>query len=579
MDQDLKKDEQTLEENVQSVENKNVAEAKKSEDEAVATVNFNAMERGELLEAAKELLKNPSALAIKESIESIKQTFYRKLKAENSAEKEVAETVPDALETEFKAVLAQYKEKKAAENKILEEEKWKNYELKKQVLDELEKLTESSDDLSETVNAFRKLQQEWKQIGQVPQEKVTPLWKLYNQYQERFYDLIKINNELRDYDFKKNLELKTNLCEVAERLASEEDVLIAFKTLQGLHEEWREIGPVARDLREEIWQRFKDASKVINKKHQALFQLSKEEEEALIKEKEAICDKIEAMDLTQKSHKKWENNTKVIIELQNKWKEIGAASNKNERKLYKRFRSACDAFFKAKSEFFKTIKKEFAANLEKKKELCEIAESLKDSTDWKETTEKFVALQKEWKTIGATSKKQSDAVWQRFVTACDYFFDQKDKNFSGKKTEEIENFNRKREIIAKIEAFERTGDDAADLAALKALSAEYNAIGHVPFKKKDALFKAFKKATDLQFEAFQKIKNDVKKASAERNKLMKEYTTLRNEIATYENNIGFFAASKKAKNMVEEMNKKIDALKEKLADIEKKIQEIDNSID
>lgn len=576
MDQDLKNVEQQVD-NVQQIEKNEVAPAGTQKKEDTLETNFNVLNRQELLDKAKELLKSASALSIKESMEAIKQSFYRKLKAEIGTIGEGTELIPDELEIQFKAVLAQYKEKKAAENKVLDAEKEKNYEQKKAVLEKLDKLIASPDDLSETLNAFHKLRQEWKQIAQVPQDKVNELWKLYSQYQEKFYDLIKINNELRDYDFKKNLELKTSLCEKAERLAEESDVLSASKTLQKFHEDWREIGPVAREVREEIWQRFKNASTVINKKHQALFELSQEEEEALVKIKEEICTEIEGLDLTSKSHKKWEDSTQIIIELQKKWKDTASAPRKVEKKLYKRFRNACDAFFKAKNEFFKSIKKEFTSNLEKKKALCELAESLKDSTEWKETSDKFIEIQKEWKTIGATSKKQSDAIWHRFIAACDYFFDQKDKNLSGKKTEEQTNLKSKKEIIAKIEAFEKSGDSAADLAALKALSTEFNAIGHVPFKEKDKLFKAFKKATDKQFEAFQQIKNSGKKVTDDRKRLMKEYTQLRSDIATYENNIGFFASSKKATNMLVEMNKKIDILKEKLVDIEKKIQALDNS--
>lgn len=574
MDEELKKVEQS--EIVQPIENEEVAQVETQEKKSVLEIDLNLLSREELLEKAQELLKNSSALSIKESMEIIKQTFYRKLKAENSTVEEGAEIVPDELEAKFKAVLAQFKEKKAAENKVVDEEKAKNYELKKAILDRLEQLMASPDDLSETLNEFHKIRQEWKQIGAVPQEKNNELWKLYSQYQEKFYDLIKINNELRDYDFRKNLELKTALCEKAERLAEEEDVQNAFKALQKFHEEWREIGPVAREIREEIWQRFKNASTVINKKYQALFELSKEEEEALIKAKEAICEEIEKLDLTLKSHKKWDDNTQIIIELQKKWKEIASASRKVEKKLYKRFRNSCDNFFKAKNEFFKAIKKEFSENLEKKKALCEQAEALKESTDWKATAEKLVELQKEWKTIGATAKKQSDAVWQRFIAACDYFFEQKNKIAPDKKGEEINNLKRKKELIAQIDAFVGTGDKAADLAALKALAAEFNAVGHVPFKDKDKLFKAFKRVTDKQFEALQPEKT-VAKVSDDRKRLVKEYTQLRGEIATYENNIGFFANSKKATNLVVEMNKKIDALKEKLAAIENKIQELDSS--
>ena len=558
--------------------------------EAIAVRNneFYALSREEMVDKMRELLKVKPISSVKESIENLKQAFYKHLKAELENQlatdllddsEHVAEPVQDPLETTFKSLLAKYKELKASENALLDAVKEKNLQEKKRILAELEALTASSDDLSATIPAFRKLQQDWKAIGQIPATAVNGIWKAYSQYQEKFYDLIKINNDLREYDFKKNLELKTALCETAERLSNETDPVEAFKQLQKLHDDWREIGPVAREFREDIWNRFKNASTVINKQHQAYFESIKEVEEKFITEKMAICEQVEAIDYAAlKSHKQWENKTQEILDLQEKWKHIGGVpSSKMSMKAFKRFRSACDKFFKHKKAFFKTIKSEFVQNLEAKKALCVQAEALKDSTDWKETAEKLVQIQKEWKTIGPTNKKQSDAVWQRFVAACDYFFEQKNLNFTDKKSEELNNLKAKKSVIEQINAFQATGNASDDMVALKALVEAYNKIGFVPFRDKDKLYKAFKAATDKQFDALRGSRSSFTphKSSTDRMKLMKEYDKLKAEIATYENNIGFFSTSKKANSLVEEMNKKIDLLKHKLTEIVTKIDAID----
>ncbi|HPW90315.1 MAG TPA: DUF349 domain-containing protein [Paludibacteraceae bacterium] len=548
--------------------------------EAVAVHNneFYALTRQEMIDKMRELLKVKPIADAKESIDNLKQAFYKNLKSELEDSSSTVETdkVKDDLEIIFKELLAEYKTLKAQENALLDAEKETNLQEKKRILAELEILIASSDDLSATIPAFRKLQQTWKSIGQVPANAVNSIWKTYNQYQEKFYDLIKLNNELREYDFKKNLELKTALCETAERLSTEPDPVEAFKLLQKLHDEWREIGPVARELREDIWNRFKTASTVINKQHQTYFESIKEAEEKFIAEKNAICEQVEAIDYaTLKTHKQWEKKTQEILNLQEKWKTIGGVpSTKKGQKAFKRFRLACDKFFNEKKEFFKRIKGEIAQNLEAKKALCAQAEALKDSTEWQETAEKLIQLQKEWKTIGPTAKKQSDAVWQRFVTACDYFFEQKNLNFTDKNSEELTNLKAKKAIIEQVNEFKSTGNTAEDIAALKALVEAYNKIGFVPFRDKDKIYKAFKTATDKQFKALRGVPTH--KTSSERNKLLKEYDKLKAEIATYENNIGFFtASSKKANSLVAEMNKKIDSLKSKLADIVAKIDEID----
>ena len=551
---------------------------------------FHNLTREELVEKLRELLNTRPIAAVKEQIESIKQCFYRKLKAEmemkldadatddsETAASDEPDTQSDALEAAFKELMAKYRELKAAENAVVEAQQAENLAAKQRILDELAKLIASSDDLSSVIPAFRKLQQDWKAIGQVPATKVTEIWKAYSAYQEQFYDLIKINNDLRDYDFKKNLEQKSALCEQAERLAEREDVIDAFKQLQKLHDDWREIGPVAREQREEIWNRFKAASTAVNKRHQAYFESIKEQEEKFVAEKNALCELVEQIDTDAlKSYKQWDDKTQEVIEIQAKWKAIGGIpSYKAAVKAFKRFRNACDKFFKAKKAFYKSAKAEFAKNLEAKKALCEQAEALKDSTDWKATADKMVQLQKEWKQIGAIGKKQSDAVWKRFVAACDYFFEQKAANYSDKYSEEIANLKAKKAIVEKIAAFERTDNKEQDATAIQAFIDEYNKVGFVPYRDKDKLAKAFKAATD-KFDDLLHSKR-AGKASSERAKLLKEYDRLKAEIATYENNIGFFANSKNTNPLVEQMKQRIEQLKQQFAKVVAQIQALDEA--
>ncbi len=551
---------------------------------------FHNLTREELVEKLRELLNTRPIAAVKEQIESIKQCFYRKLKAEmemkldaaatddsETAASDEPDTQSDALEAAFKELMAKYRELKAAENAVVEAQQAENLAAKQRILDELAKLIASSDDLSSVIPAFRKLQQDWKAIGQVPATKVTEIWKAYSAYQEQFYDLIKINNDLRDYDFKKNLEQKSALCEQAERLAEREDVIDAFKQLQKLHDDWREIGPVAREQREEIWNRFKAASTAVNKRHQAYFESIKEQEEKFVAEKNALCELVEQIDTDAlKTYKQWDDKTQEVIEIQAKWKAIGGIpSYKAAVKAFKRFRNACDKFFKAKKAFYKSAKVEFAKNLEAKKALCEQAEALKDSTDWKATADKMVQLQKEWKQIGAIGKKQSDAVWKRFVAACDYFFEQKAANYSDKYSEEIANLKAKKAIVEKIAAFERTDNKEQDATAIQAFIDEYNKVGFVPYRDKDKLAKAFKAATD-KFDDLLHSKR-AGKASSERAKLLKEYDRLKAEIATYENNIGFFANSKNTNPLVEQMKQRIEQLKQQFAKVVAQIQALDEA--
>ena len=490
----------------------------------------------------------------------------------------VVERVADSVEETFRQLLGKYKEMKASANALLTEEKEKNLKLKEEILAKLEELTNSTDDLSTTIPAFRKLQQEWKAIGQVPQKAVNEIWKTYNKYQEKFYDLIKINNELREYDFKKNLELKNTLCLAAEKLEEEPNAVLAFNTLQKLHEEWREIGPVAKEEREAIWNRFKEASSKINKKHQAYFESLKEKEEENLRLKTAICEKAEAIDLESlKNRKGWQDKLDEILALQEEWKKIGFATKKANTKIYKRFRAACDSFFKARNIFYKALKEEMAENLDRRKALLEKAEALKTSDDWKAATEKIKELQKEWRSIGVTFKKHSDEVWEKFSAACDYIFEQREQIFSDQKATEEENLKQKRAIIDKVSEFSPTGNKEADITTLKEFMAEFDKVGFVPRKDKAAIQNEFRTLIDSKFDIVfnrqpQNYSDNKKAIDESSNKYLKEYNTLKKEIASYENNILFLnSSSKKGNSLVDEMNNKISELKAKLSELSKKI--------
>jgi hypothetical protein len=569
--------------------------------------SYASLSQTELIEKLKEIMNKAVAEIERDEVDAIRQLFYKRHKAdvedqkkafiENGGEEANFEPKVDDNENILKELLQKYREEKALHFDTIEKEREENLVKKTAILDQLKAIAESGD-LGESLSHFRKLQQEWKAIGQVPQMKVNELWKTYNLYMERFYDLIKINNEMRDYDFKKNLEQKTNLCEAAEKLAEEKDVVAASRLLQKFHEEWREIGPVARELRDELWNRFKNASTVINKKHQEFFAVLKAQEEVNLAAKTTLCEQVEAIDLTTlKTYKDWEAKTAEIVGLQQQWKTIGFAPRKENIKIYERFRSACDQFFRTKSEFMKATKAELDTNYEKKKALCEKAESLKDSTDWKGTTQIMIDIQKEWKTIGPVQKKYSDMLWKRFVSACDFFFEQKEQIFSSKKTEEHTNLTLKKELIESIDSFVKGEDAQESLSELKALIAKWNTIGHVPFKEKDKIFKAFKDAVNKQMDALNidainrkliSFKDNLEKIAEgehpnqlyrEREKLLRIYDNLKVEISTYENNMGFISSkSKKSDLIVQELEHKIDRLKEERNLIEKKIKLIDESL-
>ena len=575
-------------------------------EEAVATTG--KLSKEVILEKLTGLV-GAAADATRNEVEALKQAYYKIHRSEVDELKKAFLTAggeekdfvapEDETESKIKELLNVYKEKRAAI--LAEEERVKaaNYALKLQLIDQLKALTESQEDFNKLYNDFKDIQQRWKEVKAVPQEHVSELWKNYQIYSEKFYDIIKINNQFRDYDFKKNLEMKTALCETVEKLQTEPDVISAFHQLQKLHQQWREIGPVAKELREDLWSRFKAASTIINKRHQEHFEGLKAKEQENLEAKTAICEQIENIDFPAlKSFKDWEEKNKEVIALQDKWKTIGFAPKKSNVKIFERFRAACDVYFNRKSEFYKNIKDEMEKNLELKKVLCEKAEALKDSTDWKSTTEKMIALQKEWKTIGSVARKHSDAVWKRFISACDYFFEQKNKNASSQKSVEQTNLAAKKALIEKINTIDEADHDEA-LAALKGYMTEWNAIGHVPFKEKDKIYKEYHEAVDKQFDRLKVDQNDRKmqtfrnslsdmsngergkgKLYGEREKLMRMYGRMKNELQTYENNIGFLSISSKGGGgLLKEMERKIDKLKDEMALIIKKIDAIDENLE
>jgi len=586
------------------------AEVEVTETVEEATANaVGKLSKEEILEKLTELV-NAAAEATRNEVESLKQAFYKIHRAEveelkkafleNEGEEKDFVAPEDEDENKLKELLAVYKEKRAA---ILAEEdrvKAANYALKLQLIDQLKVLTESQDDFNKLYNDFKDIQQRWKEVKAVPQEHANELWKNYQTYSERFYDIIKINNQFRDYDFKKNLEMKTALCETVEKLQTEPDVVSAFHQLQKLHQQWREIGPVAKELREELWTRFKAASTVINKRHQEHFESLKSKEQENLIAKTAICEEIEGIDFEAlKTFKDWEEKNKEVIALQEKWKTIGFAPKKSNVKIFERFRAACDVYFNKKSAFYKSIKEDMEKNLELKKALCEKAEALKDSTEWKSTTEKMIALQKEWKTIGSVARKHSDAVWKRFISACDYFFEQKNKNVSSQKSVEQTNLAAKKELIEKIKNLDEALAAEEAMIELKSMMAEWNGIGHVPFKEKDKIYKEYHEAVDSQFDRLKVDQSDRKMQSfrsnlsdmaggergkgklyGEREKLMRMFERMKNELQTYENNIGFLSISSKGGGgLVKEMERKIEKLKDEMALIVKKIDAIDENLE
>ncbi len=566
------------------------------------------LSRAEIVERVRQIVEAPIN-EVKDEVEYLKQNYYKVKRAEVEAAykehiesgKPEAEFVPqhDELEEPLKELLASFKERKAQYLQALEKEREENLARKNALLDELKAIIDTPDEVGKQYQRVQQIQQEFKAITDVPAQAVTDLWKTYQNYTEQFYDLLKINKELRDYDFKKNLEQKEALCKSAEQLAEMEDVVSAFKQLQTLHNEWREIGPVAKELRDEIWNRFKDASTVINKRHQTYFESRKEAETQNETAKIALCEEIEQIIATLAevdSYTAWDEKTQAILSMQERWKAIGFASRKNNTILFERFRQSCDTFFAAKAEYFKKAKESLNANLDKKRALCEKAEALKDSTDWKATTDALVALQKEWKQIGPVAKKHSDIVWKRFNEACDYFFEQKKKALSSNREIENENLKAKLQVIEALKAIDDKVDDDTARAQLKEATAQWNSIGHVPFREKDKLYKEYKKTIDALYSRFNSNRNRSRMANfsnsiqqlgegntdklyREREKLARSYEMKKNEIQTYENNKGFLSlSSSRAESLVHELDRKIKKLHEDMELIAQKIELIDQKL-
>ena len=558
--------------------------------------------KAEVVQRLKEINENMSD-ADKQEVDQLKQTFYKLHKAEQEAARKAfiegggnAEDFspsPDPDEGEFKEVMKSIKEKRSAIAAEQEQERESNLLKKQNILEKMKAMTESTEDTGKIYTEFKQLQQEWNEIGQVPASSVNELWKNYQLYTEKFYDMVKLNHEFREYDFKKNLEQKTRLCEAAEKLADEPDAISAFYQLQKLHQEFRSIGPVAKELREGLWARFKAASTVVNRRHQQHFEELKEKEQTNLDQKTVICEIAEGMEYDKlATFADWEEKTQEILALQAKWKTIGYAPQKMNVKIFERFRAACDEFFRRKAAFFKEVKEKMAANLEKKKALCEKAEALKDSTDWKATAETLAKLQKEWKTIGPVSKKHSDAVWKRFIGACDYFFEQKNKATSSQRTAELENLAKKEEIIKQLSALDEAGGtDAATADRTRELMKEWNSIGFVPFKEKDRLYKEYHSLVDKLFDrlhlsaAEKKLSNFKASLGKEsnlyrdRDRLVRTYEGLKNDIQTYENNLGFLSSSsQKGNSLVADITRKVERLKADMELVLKKIAAIDEAL-
>ena len=564
------------------------------------------LSKAEILDKLKAIASDVENTS-KADIDSLKQAFYKLHNAEQEAARQqhidnggTAEDFvpqPDAAEEEFKKVMSVIKEKRNELSAELEKQKEMNYQVKLSIIEELKDLVESPDDANKNFTEFKKLQQQWNEVTLVPQAKVNELWKNYQLYVEKFYDLLKLNNEFREYDFKKNLEIKTHLCEAAEKLAEEPDVVSAFHQLQKLHAEFRDTGPVAKELREEIWARFKAASTVVNRRHQQHFEAQKEAERNNLDQKTVICEIIEGIDYSElTTFAAWDNKTQEVIALQSKWKTIGYAPQKMNVKIFERFRKACDEFFHKKSDFFKQLKENMNENLEKKRALCEKAESLKDSTDWKATAEILAKLQKEWKTIGPVAKKHSDAIWKRFITACDYFFEQKNKATSSQRSLEQENLEKKKAILEKLAAIGEDADAEEAAQQVRDLMKEWNGIGYVPIKDKDKIYKQYLAMVDKLFEQFN-ISASNKKLSSfkssisaiqdgnpqslyrEREKLARVAENMKNELLTYENNLGFLnTSSKKGNSLLTELNRKVEKLKSDIELVKQKIKVIDESL-
>ncbi len=557
----------------------------------------------EVLDRVKELAQeeNPS----KQEIDHLKVAFYHLLNAEREAQQKayieaggdpMQYVVPtDEDEQVFKAEMTIIREKRQKAFLAQEEEKQNNLKRKLEIIERIKTLATSPEEANNAYQEFKALQNEWKEIKAVPAENATDLWKTYQLCVEQFYDLLKLNSEAREYDFKKNYEMKTALCETAERLAEEEDVISAFHQLQELHSQYREIGPVAKELRDEIWNRFKQASTVVNRRHAAHFEAIRSQEEINLTKKEELCEKVEAIaNAAAKSSSEWEEKTKEVIALQAEWKTIGFAPQKMNVKIFERFRSACDAFFNAKNLYFKELKEKFSENIAKKQALVEQAQALADSTDWKATSDKLIQLQKDWKTIGMVPKKLGDELWTNFLNACNKFFEARNAAGAGQRNEEHENLEKKKGIIEQLKALIESEEEGIQ-QKMQALTSEYNGIGHVPFREKDTLFREYHDTLDTLYKKLNassarrrldKFKSNLKDAAQrgenavndERTRLQRRFETLKQELQTYENNLTFLSAtSKKGNSLIDEMNRKMQKLRDDLDLVKAKIKAINEA--
>lgn len=612
MDSQEKSLEQTMEneKNVEVTPNEATAQKEQVEttDNAAEAENASGQRKvyktkAEVVERIKEIA-HAEEIPQKDEVDYLKTVFYKLHFAEREADMKAYldaggdpaayQVKPDENENAFKAEMTIIKERRAKQFEEQEKLKQENLKKKLDIIDKIKNMATSPEEANKSYQEFKQLQQEWKEIKMVPAENANELWRNYQLYVEQFYDLLKLNSEAREYDFKKNLEIKTKLCEAAEKLADEDDVISAFHQLQELHQEYRESGPVAKELREGIWARFKAASTVINKKHQQHFEDIRAKEEDNLNKKTELCEKVEAIAKEEnKTSADWENHTKQIIEIQTEWKTIGFAPQKMNVKIFERFRAACDDFFGRKSAYFTQMKKEFTENAEKKKALVEKAQALKDSTEWKATSDKLIALQKEWKTIGMVPKKYGDQLWNDFLAACNHFFEARNAANAGARNEEHANLDKKKAVVEKLKALlENPVDDTQ--AEVRKLTEEYNSIGHVPYKEKDKIFNEYHEVLDKIFKELNistarrrlnnfkiNLKNVAKRGEDaldnERTRLQRRAEQMKQEIQTYENNLGFLnASSKKGNSLIDEMNRKVQKLKDDLELIKQKIKAIDS---
>ena len=570
------------------------------EEDTLANKVYNS--KKEIVERVKTIADSEETPE-KAEIDHLKTSFYRLHVAEREAqqkayleaggEPEKYQVMPDEEEEAFKAAMAVIKEKRQKAFSEQEDLKQENLKKKEAIIEKIKTMATTPEEANSNFQEFKVLQQEWKTIKPVPAEKVNELWRNYQLYVEQYYDLLNLNREAREYDFKKNLEKKTQLCEAAEKLADESDVISAFHQLQDLHQEYRETGPVEKELREQVWQRFKAASTVINKRHQQHFEEIRAEEEENLVKKTALCEKIE--DIVKQERKNtsdWDSQSKEIIALQQEWKTIGFTPQKMNTKIFERFRAACDEFFTKKGEYFKELKEKYAENAKRKQELVEKAQALKDSTDWKKTSDKLIALQKEWKTIGMVPKRLGDQLWEDFLAACNHFFEARNAVHADERNEERENLAKKNEIIEKLKQLAEGAVENLQ-EEMRKLTDEFNSIGHVPFKEKDKMFKEYHETLDKLYKTLNikasrrrmdNFRNNLKKVAQrgenaidnERGRLMRRFEQLKQEINTYENNLGFLnISSKKGNSLIDDMNRRVQKLKDELAETKQKIKTID----